>query len=192
MGKYLEKVKKIHIEALKVSQQEANETFRGLNIQLIFIAAAVLSFSLLIFLNKDITGQVNLMNFGKMNLILILTWILLGLSILFGIIQFFITYNFFKEHSGLQAFLVNKFQDDNEVEQIKKELNIYTEEQEEEMNKIYEGIVDKLVYEKIKEEAIKKYPKVLPESSELWIKIQAFLLISSFALLIYFMVALLV
>lgn len=53
MGKYLEKVKKIHIEALKVSQQEGNETFRGLNVQLIFISAAILSFSLLIFLNKD-------------------------------------------------------------------------------------------------------------------------------------------
>ena len=60
------------------------------------------------------------------------------------------------------------------------------------MNKIYEDIVDILVYEKIKEEAIKKYPKVLPESPELWIKIQVFLLISSFTLLIYFMAALLV
>jgi len=191
MGKYLEKVKKIHIEALKVSQQEGNETFRGLNIQLIFISAAILSFSLLIFLNKDITGQVNLMNFGKMNLILILMWVLLGLSILSGIIQFFATYNFFKEHSGLQAFLVKKFQDDNEVEQIKKELNIYTEE-EKKLNEVYEDLVDKLVYEKIKEKAIKKYPKVLPESSERWIKIQAFLLIFSIALLIYFMVMLLV
>ena len=110
MDKYLEKVKKIHIEALKVSQQEGNETFRGLNIQLMFIAAAILSFSLLIFLEKDITGQVDLMNFGKIILILILTWLLLGLSILFGIIQFFVTYNFFKIHSRIQAFLVNKIQ----------------------------------------------------------------------------------
>lgn len=188
MGKYLEKVKKIHIEALKVSQQEGNETFRGLNIQLIFIAAAILSFSLLIFLNEDITSQLN--NFEKF--LLILTWSLLGLSVLFGIIQFFVAYNFFKEHSRLQAFLVNKFQDDNKIEQIKKEFGIYTKEQEEEINKTYEGMVDRLVYEKIKEEAIKKYPKVLPESSEIWIKIQVTLLISSLGSLIYFMVKILV
>jgi len=59
------------------------------------------------------------------------------------------------------------------------------------MNEIYEGIVDKLVYEKIKEEAIKKYPNVLAESSEIYIKIQVILLISSLGLLIYFMVRIL-
>jgi len=187
VGEYLEKVKKIHKEALQSSQQEGNETFRGLNIQLIFIAAAILSFSLLIFLNEDITNQLN--NFEKY--LLILTWVLLGLSVLSGIIQFFITYNFFKEHFWIEDFLVNVFQNDNKIEQIKKELNIYTEEQEKEMNEIYEGIVDKLVYEKIKEEAIKKYPNVLPESSEIYIKIQVILLIFSLGLLIYFMVRIL-
>ncbi|MCK4377089.1 MAG: hypothetical protein KAV97_02590, partial [Actinomycetia bacterium] len=94
MGEYLEKAKKIHKEALQSSQQEGNETFRGLNIQLIFIAAAILSFSLLIFLNEEITNQLN--NIEKY--ILILTWIFLGFSVLFGIIQFFVTYNFFKKH----------------------------------------------------------------------------------------------
>ena len=187
MGEYLEKVKKIHKEALQYSQQEGNETFRGLNIQLIFIAAAILSFSLLIFLNEEITNQLN--NFEKY--ILILTWLLLGLSVVFGIIQFFVTYNFFKKHFGIEVFLVNNFQDDNKIEQIKQELNIYTEEQEKEMNEIYEGIVDKLVYEKIKEEAIKKYPNVLAESSEIYIKIQVILLISSLGLLIYFMIRIL-
>jgi hypothetical protein len=187
MGEYLKKAKKIHREALQSSQQEGNETFRGLNIQLIFIAAAILSFSLLIFLNEEITNQLN--NIEKY--ILILTWFLLGLSVLFGIIQFFVTYNFFKKHFWLEDFLVNIFQNDNKIEQIKKELNIYTKEQEKEMNEIYEGIVDKLVYEKIKEEAIKKYPNVLPESSEICIIIQVILLISSLGLLIYFMVRIL-
>ena len=187
MGEYLEKAKKIHKEALQSSQQEGNETFRGLNIQLIFIAAAILSFSLLIFLNEEITNQLN--NIEKY--ILILTWFLLGLSVLFGIIQFFVTYNFFKKHFWLEDFLVNIFQNDNKIEQIKKELNIYTEEQEKEINEIYEGMVDKLVYSKIIEEAIKKYPNVLPESSEIYIKIQVILLISSLGLLIYFMVRIL-
>ncbi len=187
MGEYLEKAKKIHKEALQYSQQEGNETFRGLNIQLIFIAAAILSFSLLIFLNEEITNQ--LYNIEKY--ILILTWIFLGFSVLFGIIQFFVTYNFFKKHFWLEDFLVNIFQNDNKIEQIKKELNIYTEEQEKEINEIYEGMVDKLVYSKIIEEAIKKYPNVLPESSEIYIKIQVILLISSLGLLIYFMVRIL-
>ena len=187
MGKYLEKMKKIHKENLRSSQQEGNETFRGLNIQLIFIAAAILSFSLLIFLNEEITNQLN--NIEKY--ILILTWFLLGLSVLFGIIQFFVTYNFFKKHFWFGNFLVNIFQNDNKIEQIKKELNIYTEEDEEEINEIYEGMVDKLVYSKIIEEAIKKYPNILPESSEIYIKIQVILLISSLGLLIYFMVRIL-
>lgn len=187
MGEYLEKAKKIHKEALQFSQQEGNETFRGLNIQLIFIAAAILSFSLLIFLNEEITNQLN--NIEKY--ILILTWIFLGFSVLFGIIQFFVTYNFFKKHFWFEDFLVNIFQNDNKIEQIKKELNIYTEEQEKEINEIYEGMVDKLVYSKIIEEAIKKYPNVLPESSEIYIKIQVFLLVSSLGLLIYFMVKIL-
>ena len=117
---------------------------------------------------------------------------MLGLSVLFGIIQFSVTYNFFKKHFKLEGFLVNIFQNDNRIEQIKKELNIHTEEQEKEMNEIYEGIVDKLVYAKITEEAIKKYPNIFPESSEINIKIQVILLTSSLALLIYFMVRILV
>jgi hypothetical protein len=59
------------------------------------------------------------------------------------------------------------------------------------MNETYEGIVDKLVYEKIKEKAIKKYSNVLPKSSETCIIIQVFLLISSLGLLIYFMIRIL-
>ena len=187
MGGYLEKVKKVHKEALYFSQKMGNETFRELNIQLIFIAAAILSFSLLIFLNEEITNQLN--NCEKY--ILILTWFLLGLSVLFGIIQFFVTYNFFKKHFNIECFLVDIIGNDNDIEQIKKELNIYTKEQEEKMNETYEGIVDKLVYEKIKEEALKKYPNVLPESSEICIKMQVVLLISSLGLLIYFMVRIL-
>jgi hypothetical protein len=184
MENHLEKVKKLHEENLKTSQQEGNETFRGLNIQLIFFAAAILSFSLLIFLNKDITSQLNI-NDKKL---LILTWVLLGLSVLFGILQFWETYNFFKKHSDLQSFLVYKLSNDSEIKNIKDSLNIFSEEQESEMNKIYKGdIVGKLVYEKAKEMALEKFPKILPESSEIYIKIQTFLIVSSMGLLIFFM-----
>ena len=187
MGEYLEKAKKMHIEAIQSSQQEGNETFRELNIQLIFIAAAIISFSLLIFLNEGITNQLN----DCEKHLLILIWILLGLSVIFGIIQFCVTYNFFKKHFELEVFLVDMFQNNNKIEQIKKELNIFTEKKEKELNEIYEGIVDILVYDKIKEEAIKKYPNVLSESSEINIKIQIILLVSSLVLLIYFMIRIL-
>jgi len=187
MGEYLEKMKKIHGEALQSSQQGANDTFRELNVQLIFIAAAIISFSLLIFLNEDITNQLN----SCEKYLLISIWILLGLSVLFGIIQFFVDYNFFKKHFKLEEFLVKTIRSDSKIEQIKKELNIYTKEEEEEMNETYEGLVDKLVYGKIAEEVAKKYPKVLSISSEIYTNIQVFLLISSLGLLIYFMIRIL-
>jgi hypothetical protein len=184
MGNYLEKVKKIHEETLKTSQQEGNETFRGLNIQLIFFAAAILSFSLLIFLNKDIINNINIVD----KIILILTWIGLGLSVLFGLTQFFVTYNFFKEHSKLQTYLIDKLENDNEITKTKRALGIYSKEQEIEINKVYEGIVDKMVYEKAKELVLTKFPNILPESSEIFIKIQSFLIGFSITALIFFMV----
>ncbi len=187
MGEYLEKVKKFHIVAIQSSQQEGNKTFGELNIQLIFIAAAIISFSLLIFLNEDIANQLN----DCEKYLLMSIWILLGLSVLFGIIQFYVTYNFFKKHFELEIFLVDMFQNNNKIEQIKKELNIHTEEKEKKINEIHKDMVDKLVYSKIIEEAIKKYPNVLPESSEVYIKIQVVLLIFSLVLLIYFMVRIL-
>jgi len=188
MGEYLEKMKKIHEEALQSSQQGANDTFRELNVQLIFIAAAIISFSLLIFLNGDITNQLN----GCEKYLLISIWILLGLSVLFGIIQFFVDYNFFKKHFKLEEFLVKKIRSDNEIEQIKKELNTYLEEQvKKELNTYTEEQVDKMVYGKIAEECVKKYPKVLSISSEICTSIQVFLLISSLGLLIYFMIRIL-
>lgn len=79
MGNYLEKLEKIHREDLMSSQQNGNETFRELNIQLIFIAAVIISFSLLIFLNGNITNQLNVCE----KYLLISIWILLGLSVLF-------------------------------------------------------------------------------------------------------------
>ena len=188
MDKYLEKVEKIHIEALKTSQQEGNETFRGLNIQLIFFAAVILSFSLLIFLNKDITSQLIIFN----KYLLILTWILLGLSVFFGILQFYVTYNFFKDHSKIQTFLVGKLGNELEIEKIKKSLNIYSKEQEKEMENTYSGIVNKLVYAKAKDMAIEKYSNILPESPTKYIKVQTFLIILSVALLIYFMARILI
>ena len=180
MGEYLEKKGKLHQEAVQSSQQGANNTFRELNVQLIFIAAVIISFSLLIFLNKDITNQLN----DCEKYLLISIWILLGLSVLFGIMQFFVDYNFFKKHFKFEDFLVKAIQNDNKVEQIKKEV-------EEKMNEKNEGMVDKIVYGKIAEEVVKKYPKVLSMSSEICTYIQVFLLISSLVSLIYFMIGIL-
>jgi len=187
MGEYLEKKEKIHLEALQSSQQEANDTFRELNVQLILIAAVIISFSLLIFLNGDITNQLN----SCEKYLLISIWILLGLSVLFGIIQFFVDYIFFKEHFKLEEFLVKAIRSDNKVEQIKKELDIYPKEVEEKMNETDEGIVDKIVYDKITEEVVKNFPKVLSISSEICTIIQVSFLISSLGLLIYFMMRIL-
>ena len=186
MGEYLEKKEKLHQEALQSSQQRANDTFRELNVQLIFIAAVIISFSLLIFLNGDITNQLN----SCEKYLLISIWILLGLSVLFGIMQFFVDYIFFKKHFKFEDFLVKAIRNDNKVEQIKEELNIYTKE-EEEMNETYECLSDEKVYGKIAEEVMKKYPNVLPISSEIYIIIQVALLISSLGLLIYFMIGIL-
>ena len=187
MGKYLEKLEKIHREALMSSQQNGNETFRELNVQLIFIAAVIISFSLLIFLNGNITNQLN----GCEKYLLISIWILLGLSILFGIIQFFVDYIFFKKHFKLEEFLLETMENDNKIRQIKKELNIRTEKEEKEMNEIIEDQVDKVVFGEITKEAAKKYPKVLSMSSEICTSIQVILLIFSLGLLIYFMATLL-
>jgi len=187
MGNYLEKLEKIHREDLISSQQNGNDTFRELNIQLIFIAAVIISFSLLIFLNGNITNQLN----GCEKYLLISIWILLGLSVLFGIMQFFVDYIFFKKHFKLEKFLLETMGNDNKIEQIKKELNIYTKEEEKEMNEIIKDQVDKMVFGKITEEVAEKYPKVFSISSEVCTSIQVILLISSLGLLIYFMATLL-
>ena len=187
MGKYLEKLEKLHRAELNSSQENGNETFRELNVQLIFIAAVIISFSLLIFLNSNITNQLN----DCEKYLLISIWILLGLSVLFGIIQFFVDYSFFKKHFKLEEFLVNTIGNDNKIRQIKKELDIRTEEEEKEMNEIIEDQVDKKVFGKITEEAAEKHPNVLSMSSEICTNIQVFLLIPSLVLLIYFMAKLL-
>jgi len=44
MDKYLEKVEKIHIESLKTSQQEGNETFRGLKYSTHFFCSSYFIF----------------------------------------------------------------------------------------------------------------------------------------------------
>ena len=183
MDTYLEKVKKIHEEALKTSQQEGNETFRGLNIQLIFFAAAILSFSLFIFLNESITDQLNIYD----KWLLIAMWCSLGLSVIFGIKQFLVDCDFFTRYSNLQNYIINKLESDSEITKIKRYSGIYSEEQEEKINEVYKGMVDKIVYEKTKEMALKEYPNIVTESPRIYIQIQAFFVIFSMVLLIVFM-----
>lgn len=185
MGNYIEKVKRIHKEALKSSQKEGNETFRGLNIQLIFFAAAILSFSLFIFLNKSITDQLNIYD----KWLLITMWCSLGLSVIFGIKQFFVNYDFFEEHTMLQISIVDKLESYHEIEKIKHNSGIHSKDQEEEINKMLEtnDMVDRIVYEKTKEIVLKEHPNILTKSPEIYIQIQAFLMILSMVLLIFFM-----
>lgn len=135
------------------------------------------------FLNKDIISQLPSID----KILLVLTWVLLGLSVLFGIRHLWVTYNFFKERAGLHSFLVDKLSNDNEIIKIKEEINILSEETEKKMNEIYEGIVDKLIYEKAKEMALESFPNILPDPPGKYIKLQTFLIIISIGLLVYIM-----
>ena len=183
MDKNLDNFRKIHEEALKYSQVEGNETFRELNKTLIIFATAILSFSLFIFLNTDIVKTINFYE----KIILVSIWLLLGLSILAGIKQFFEDYNFFKSHVNFNSAVVSKCINEDEVKRYKLELKIF-EEDEEEMEKIDKTIIDHLVYAKIREEIAKKYPNILPESPEIFIKVQVALIIVPLFFLIFFMI----
>ena len=183
MGKYFKETRETIIKLINSDVREGNETFRGLNIQLIFFAATVLSFSLLIFLDKEITTHLD----NKEKYLLIITWIILGLSVIFGIIQFFSTYNFFKKCFGYHYFILGKMGDEGEINKIKKNLNIQEGQQDNNIDDELENVLDKLIYSEISKESLKKYPDINEISSEIWIKIQVFLIIISLILLIYFM-----
>jgi len=73
-------------------RMEANKIFRELNRQLILFATAVLSISLFVFRGDSFLKKTSLDRH-----LLSTIWILLGVSILSGIIQFFIDYFFFKK-----------------------------------------------------------------------------------------------
>jgi len=83
-------------------RKEANEVFRELNRQLILFATAVLSISLFIFRNDSFYKQIFILD----KHLLVITWILLGISILAGIIQFFIDYFFFKKWAKAKFSIV--------------------------------------------------------------------------------------
>ena len=183
MGKYFKETKEMIIKLNSSNVREANETYRDLNIQLIFFSATVLSFSLLIFLNKDITNQLD----NTEKYLLILTWIFLGLSVIFGIIQFFSTYNFFKKGFNYHNFILSKMGNEHEINKIKEKLNIQEDVQDKDSDEELENTVDKLVCSEIFKESLKKYPDINVISSEIWTKIQVFLIIISLLSLIYFM-----
>jgi len=106
------------------TNKEANEVFRELVRQLILVATVFLSISIFAFNFKELNNIFNITN----KYLLKSSWICLGISIIFGIIQFIIDYIFFAKWSKISANIVNKlsteeFEDEyNCYEEIKKEL----------------------------------------------------------------------
>jgi len=93
MSDYLIKQQRKFEDYSENYRMEANKVFRELNQQLILFATAILSISLFVFRNDSFLKKIT--NFDKHLLSMI--WIFLGVSILSGIIQFFIDYFFFKK-----------------------------------------------------------------------------------------------
>lgn len=92
MSKYLKDQQRKFEDYAESYRRETNEVFRELVRQLIFTATVFLSISAFVFYIKDLIIKLN--NIDKH--LLMFSWILIGLSIVFGIIQFFIDYYFFR------------------------------------------------------------------------------------------------
>jgi len=102
MSNYLNEQQRKFEDYSEDYRKEANEVFRELNRQLILFATAVLSISLFVF--RDVSFFEKISNLDRHLLAMI--WILLGVSILAGIIQFFIDYFFFKKWTKAKFSIV--------------------------------------------------------------------------------------
>lgn len=174
-NRYLEKQQK---EAEKYSfeiQKEANEAVKELNKHLILFATAILSFSLFIFQNEKIIKNIIIID----KYILIIIWILLGLSIPFGIAQFYTDYNFFKKWNKTYKSIIQDITSERINEKIR--------------NTIDETMKDETIsQEYIIQKIMKKYESVVKEeSSTICIKSQVTCVSISLCLLLYIMIKLL-
>ena len=102
MSNYLNEQQRKFEDYSEKYRKETNIIFRELNRQLILFATAVLSISLFIFGDNFFFEKIS--NLDKHLLAII--WILLGVSILSGIIQFFIDYFFFKKWTKAKFSIV--------------------------------------------------------------------------------------
>ncbi|MEO0076005.1 MAG: hypothetical protein ABIK31_07920 [candidate division WOR-3 bacterium] len=84
-------------------RKETNEVFRELVRQLILVATVFLSFSAFIFYSKDLISKFSISD----KHLLIISWIFIGVSIIFGIVQFFIDYYYFKQWTRAKLKIVD-------------------------------------------------------------------------------------
>ena len=172
---YLEKQQN---EAEKYSfeiQKEANEAVKELNKHLILFATAILSFSLFIFQNEKIVKNIIITD----KYILIIIWILLGLSIPFGIAQFYTDYNFFKKWNKTYKSIILDIASERITEKIRDTIN--------------EKMKGKTIsQEYVIQVIMKKYESVVKEeSSTICIKSQVTCVSISLCFLLYIMIKLL-
>lgn len=87
--------------------EEANNSFRVLNHFLIIIATTIFSFSLLVLNNREFA-----INLESIRLRMVFwVWVVLGFSIISGVMQFFIEYNFFKKWVNTCNNVLNRLND---------------------------------------------------------------------------------
>jgi len=104
MSDYLKEQQRKFEDYAEKYRKETNEVFRELVRQLILVATAFLSISPFVFKIEGLTAK-----FGCVSkLILTSSWILLGCSIIFGIIQIFIDYNYFRKWTKAKFTIVEK------------------------------------------------------------------------------------
>lgn len=172
MREYLKESQKQVEEHLRIIQKEINAVFRELNRHLILFATAILSFSLIIFQNEMVINNLNI--FDKW--ILSIIWIVLGLSILLGIAQFYIDYKFFKEMNQAYTSMAKDIIHERVTEEIKS-------------SKYDKDIADENIIEAmIIQEIIKKHKDIPIESSTKCINYQVKCVIISLILLLIFMI----
>jgi len=157
MSDYLKEQQRKFEDYAERYRQETNEVFRELGRQLILVATVFLSISAFVFNAPDLILKFSC---GS-RIILILSWILLGLSIIFGIIQFFVDYNYFRK---------------------------WTQAKFEVVEKIISGTATENNLNKVAEEVQKDIPN---ESSTIFVWLQVFSLVISIILLIITMISLL-
>jgi hypothetical protein len=104
MSNYLSEQQKKFEEFAENYRKETNEVFRELVRQLILVATVFLSISAFVFYIKDLIIKFSI--FDKH--CLMISWTLIGLSIIFGIIQIIIDYYFFRRWSNAKFYVADR------------------------------------------------------------------------------------
>ena len=104
MNDYLKEQQRKFEDYAEKHRTETNEVFRELVRQLILVATVFLSVSAFVFYVKDLIVKFSI--FDKH--CLMSSWILIGLSIIFGIIQIIIDYYFFQRWTNVKFKVVDR------------------------------------------------------------------------------------